>query len=131
MNQGVFPLHSLIQNLPFIHQRHPLLWGEIDIIVTEMQRELVLRFWVPREVLDAYFRGNNYESQSLVLYILKGKISFCESKGKALMELGTKYIHQQKTEKGIEVASVSYHKKDWDIEGPFPAKIIQKCYINL
>lgn len=38
-------------------------------------------------------RGNNYESQNFKLYVLKGKRGFCKSKGKALKELSTKYIH--------------------------------------
>ena len=67
--------------------------GMIDITVIEMQRELVFRFWDPRKVLYAHFRGNNYESQNFKLYILKGKRGFCKSKGKALKELSTKYIH--------------------------------------
>ena len=54
----------------------------IDITVIEMQRELVFRFWVPRKILYAHFRGNNYESQNFKLYVLKEKEVFVNQKAK-------------------------------------------------
>lgn len=59
----------------------------------------MFRFWVLRKVFDIYFRGSNFESESLKFYILKGKRGFCKLKGKVLKELSIKYVIKKKLER--------------------------------